>query len=51
MELEDEDGINASEDNTKVALLTKIQPFSLNKCSSEYYKLLVNFWSSEKVDF
>lgn len=37
MELGDEDGINAGENNTKVAILTKGQLFSLNKCSSEYY--------------
>ena len=51
MELGDENGINAGENNTKAAVLTRSQPFSLNKCSSEYYKLVVNFWSSGKVDF
>lgn len=37
MELGDEDGINAGENNTKAAILTKGQLFSFNKCSSEYY--------------
>ena len=41
--MELEDGINASENNTKVAILTKIQPFFLNKCFSECCKPLVNF--------
>lgn len=50
-ELEDEDGINASYSNTKVAILTKTQLFFLNKCSSECCKSLVNFQNSEKVDF
>lgn len=35
----------------KFTLPIKMEPFYLNKCYSHYFKPLVNFWISDKVDF
>lgn len=50
-ELKEEDETSESSNKTEVMLLTKIQPFFLNKHSSKCCKPLVNFQSCEKVDF
>ena len=44
-------GNKASKNLTKLTVLIEIQLFLLNKCTSDFYKPLVNFQSYEKVDF
>ena len=44
------DGHSASENATKLTILTKMQPFFMNKYSPDWCKPLVNFQSAAKVD-
>lgn len=44
-------GNKASKNLTKLTVLIEIHLFLLNKCTSDFYKPLVNFRIIEKVDF
>lgn len=44
-------GYTAIENVTELDVLPEIQPFFLNKCSSDCCKLLVDFQGSIKIDF